>query len=150
MTFASAVPMDIILPDGSTRIPQLQRNAGGRLFKNVSQLNSFITQINSRGGLGGTLLPLAPANSRFGDTFSSVDARLSRIFKFRERFTLEPIAEVFNLFNTANILGFSNTNYSGFGNVLGSGNFGQPLTTAGGVFGSGGPRAFQLAGRISF
>jgi hypothetical protein len=72
------------------------------------------------------------------------------VFTFAERFRLEPIVEVFNLFNTTNILGRSNTNYSGFGNVLGSANFGRPVTTAGGVFGSGGPRAFQIAGRFSF
>jgi hypothetical protein len=31
---------------------------------------------------------------------------------------LEPIAEVFNLFNVTNVLGVSNVNYSGFSNVL--------------------------------
>ena len=29
-TIASGVPMDIMMPDGQTRIPTLQRNAGGR------------------------------------------------------------------------------------------------------------------------
>ena len=38
----------------------------------------------------------------------------------------------------------------GYGNVLGTPNFGQPVTTAGGVFGSGGPRAFQFAARFTF
>ena len=62
-----------------------------------------------------------------------------------------------------NILGTSNVNYSGFSNVLVrdsedpsnpgylmSSRFGQPVTTAGGVFGSGGPRAMQLAVRVTF
>lgn len=150
LTLASGVPMDILLPDGSSRIPQLQRNAGGRLFKNADQLNAFIKSINASGGVNGSLLPLAPANARFNDSFSSLDLRLSKTFTFGERFRLEPIVEVFNLFNTTNILGISNTNYSGFGNVLGTANFGQPVTTAGGVFGSGGARAFQLAGRLTF
>ncbi|GEM_PF-4689345 len=44
-TLASGVPMDILLPDASSRIPQLQRNAGGRIFKNASQLNQFIQSI---------------------------------------------------------------------------------------------------------
>ncbi|MEZ5425157.1 MAG: TonB-dependent receptor [Pyrinomonadaceae bacterium] len=149
-TLASGVPMDILLPDGSSRIPQLQRNAGGRLFKNASELNAFIGQLNANGGVNGNPLPLAPANSRFNDSFNSVDFRLSKVFTFKERFRLEPIVEVFNVFNTTNILGVSNTNYSGFGNVLGTSNFGQPVTTAGGVFGSGGPRAFQFAGRFTF
>ena len=76
---------------------------------------------------------------------------------------IEPMIEVFNLFNTTNILGVSNVNYSGFANVLvrdseqtgtpgylRSSRFGQPVTTAGGVFGSGGPRAMQLAARVTF
>ena len=149
MTLASGVPMDIILPDGSSRVPQLQRNAGGRLFKTASELNAFLTQINASRSPANQL-PLAPANARFNDNFSSLDLRLSKVFKFKERFSLEPIVEVFNVFNTTNILGVSNTNYSGFGNVLGTPNFGQPVTTAGGVFGSGGPRAFQFAGRFTF
>ena len=33
---------------------------------------------------------------------------------------------------------------------LRSSSFGRPLTTAGGVFGSGGPRAFQLGLRLQF
>jgi hypothetical protein len=77
--------------------------------------------------------------------------------------TIEPIAEVFNLFNVTNVLGVSNVNYSGFSNVLArdsndptspgflrSNSFGRPVTTAGGVFGSGGPRAFQFAARVTF
>jgi hypothetical protein len=63
---------------------------------------------------------------------------------------LEGIVEVFNLFNVTNVLGISNKNYSGFGNVLGASRFGDPITTAGGVFGSGGPRAFQLGVKFSF
>jgi hypothetical protein len=72
--------------------------------------------------------------------------------------------EIFNLFNVTNILGSSNTNYSGFTNVLvrdgddplnapsylKSSSFGRPVSTAGGVFGSGGPRAAQLAVRVVF
>jgi outer membrane receptor protein involved in Fe transport len=150
LTLASGVPMDILLPDASSRIPNLQRNAGGRLFKNAAELNAFISQVNANGGVNGQLLPLAPANARFNDDFKSLDLRVSKTFTFGERFRLEPIVEVFNLFNMTNILGISNTNYSGFGNVLGSPSFGQPITTAGGVFGSGGPRAFQLAARFSF
>ena len=149
-TAASGVPSDILLPDGQTRLPNLQRNAGGRLFKTAAELNQFIQSINNRGGVNGALLPLAPNDAKFNDNFSSLDLRASKIFKFDERFRLEPIVEIFNVFNTTNILGVSNTNYSGFGNVLGTPNFGKPLSTAGGVFGSGGPRAFQLAARLTF
>ena len=61
------------------------------------------------------------------------------------------------------ILGVSVTNYAGYSNVLvrdsdtpgtpgylTSSRFGQPVTTAGGVFGSGGPRALQIAVRVTF
>jgi hypothetical protein len=69
---------------------------------------------------------------------------------------------IYNAF-ALNILGVSNVNYSGFSNVLTrdsnnpndpgflrSSGFGAPITTAGGVFGSGGPRAFQFAVKLSF
>ena len=155
--------MDILVPDGSQRIPQLQRNAGGRLFHNGAELNDFIRQINAAGGYAGQPLPFVRDEVRFNDRFSSFDLRLSRPFRIGERVTIEPIAEVFNLFNVTNILGVSNVNYSGFNNVLvrdsndvtdarflRSSSFGAPVTTAGGVFGAGGPRAFQFAARISF
>jgi hypothetical protein len=89
--------------------------------------------------------------------------RLSKTFKLTERASLQPIGEVFNLFNVTNILGVSNTNYSGFSNALvrdsndptnagflRSSSFGQAVSTAGGVFGSGGARAFQLGARFQF
>ncbi len=48
LTLASGVPMDILLPDASSRIPVLQRNAGGRLFNTGAELNSFLTQRSRR------------------------------------------------------------------------------------------------------
>jgi hypothetical protein len=149
LTLASGVPLDILLPDAGSRLPGLQRNAGGRLFRNASELNAYIARLNANRA-GADILPLAPADARFGDAFSSLDLRASRVFRFGESITLEPIVEVFNLFNVTNVLGVSNVNYSGFGNVLGSPTFGRPVTTAGGVFGSGGPRAFQFAARFTF
>jgi hypothetical protein len=162
-TIASSVPMDIMLPDNSTRIPQLSRNAGCRVYHNGAQLNAAIAQINANGGENGTPLPLVDPNVSYCNMFNSFDLRVSKQFQFGERMSLNLIGEVFNLFNTTNILGVSNTNYSGFANVLvrnsntpgtpgylQSSSFGLPVTTAGGVFGSGGPRAFQLALRFSF
>ncbi|HEX8118810.1 MAG TPA: hypothetical protein VF521_16150, partial [Pyrinomonadaceae bacterium] len=46
-TVASSVPMDILLPDGASRIPTLQRNAGGRHFRTGAELNAFIAQVNA-------------------------------------------------------------------------------------------------------
>ena len=175
LTLASSVPMDILLPDGSSRVCELQRNAGGRQFHTGAELNAVLTQINAAGGSlcpnadpntgfkPRVLLPLVRDDLKFGDDFSSLDLRVSKVFKVGERFTIEPIAEVFNLFNVTNVLGLSNVNYSGFSNVLvpdssdpsnpassRSSSFGQPVSTAGGVFGSGGPRAFQFAARVTF
>jgi hypothetical protein len=163
LTLASGAPMDILSPDASSRIPVLQRNAGGRLFKTGAELNAFLRGLNAAGGVNGQPLPLAPDDARFNDNFSSLDLRLSKVFRLGEKARLEPIVEVFNLFNVTNVLGVSNVNYSGFSNVLTRDNnnsadpgylrssgFGNPVTTAGGVFGSGGPRAFQIAAKFSF
>ena len=64
------------------------------------------------------LVPLVRDDLKFGDNFSSLDLRVSKVFRIGERWTIEPIAEVFNLFNVTNVLGVSNVNYSGFNNVL--------------------------------
>jgi hypothetical protein len=162
-SIASGVPMDILLPDASSRIPQLGRNAGGRQFHDAAELNTFITQLNSAGGVNGTPLPLVASNARFNDSFNSFDLRVQKTFRLGERASLQALAEVFNLFNMTNILGVSNTNYSGFANALvrdsndptnagylRSSSFGQAVSTAGGVFGSGGPRAFQFGARFQF
>jgi hypothetical protein len=79
------------------------------------------------------------------------------------RARLEAMAEVFNVFDVTNILGTTNLNYSGYMNVLArdssnpadpgylrASRFGTPVSTAGGVFGSGGPRALQVGARVRF
>jgi hypothetical protein len=175
LSLASAVPMDILLPDGSSRVCELQRNAGTRQFKTGAELNAVLNQINAAGGSlcpnpdpstgfkPRVLVPLVRDDLKFGDNFFSLDLRVSKVFRLGERLSIEPLAEVFNLFNVTNVLGVSNVNYSGFSNVLvrdsndpsspgflRSSSFGQPVTTAGGVFGSGGPRAFQFAAKVTF
>ena len=84
-----------------------------------------------------------PANYSFGDNFSSQDIRVTRTFLFRERYKLNVFAEGFNIFNIANLGGIS----SSLNNPAA---FGIPTSRAGQVFGSGGPRAFQLGARFSF
>jgi hypothetical protein len=155
--------MDILMPDASHRVPTLSRNAGGRVFKTASELNAYISSLNASGGIDGVPLPLVREDARFNDSFDSLDLRLSRRFAVTSSLSLEAIVECFNVFNVTNILGVSKTNYSGFANVLArdssdpsdpgflrSSSFGSALTTAGGVFGSGGPRAFQLGVRAQF
>ena len=85
-----------------------------------------------------------PNNYAFNDSFFTQDLRLSRTFSFRgERWRLALLAEVFNLFNTANLVQFS-------GNIANTTTFGQPDARSAQVFGSGGPRAFQFGARLSF
>jgi hypothetical protein len=83
-----------------------------------------------------------PVGYAFGDNFHSLDLRLSRTFAFQERWQMSLIGEVFNLYNKANL--------SGHTGDLTSAAFGQATSRATQVFGSGGPRAFQLAMRVSF
>ena len=85
-------------------------------------------------------------------------------FKFKEGIALNLIGEAFNIFNQTNIRGTSNNNYPGRSISIGpfqpaqngqpaqtvQSNFYTAVTTAGGFFGSGGPRAFQLAARLEF
>jgi hypothetical protein len=161
-TLASGVPMDILMPSGQTRIPTIQRNAGGRLFRSAGELNAFIQQTNASGGIDGELLPLVSDGARFNDTFNSLDVRVARPFRIGG-VRIDAMAEIFNVFNVTNVLGTSTLNYSGFANALvrdsndpssagflRSSAFGTPVRTAGGVFGSGGPFALQLGARVSF
>jgi Carboxypeptidase regulatory-like domain len=107
----------------------------------VSQFNT--TYALTKDSQGRTIPRLAlPTQYAFGDNFHALDLRLSRSFVFRERWRLSLIGEVFNLYNAANLTGHSGD--------LTSAAFGQPTSRATQVFGSGGPRAFQVAMRVSF
>jgi hypothetical protein len=92
----------------------------------------------------GTSIPrlTVPALYSFGTNFHTLDLRVTRPFLIREHWRLSLIGEVFNLYN--------NVNLSGYSGDLTSAAFGQPTSRATQVFGSGGPRAFQLASRVSF
>lgn len=111
----------------------------------VAQYNqTFPTAVTGRRTTRDQVIPVInlPANFSNGDTFHSHDVRVTRIIRIRDRAQLQIIGEVFNLFNISNLGGFS-------GN-LASPNFGQATSRAGGVFGTGGPRAFQVAARFTF
>jgi hypothetical protein len=90
------------------------------------------------------VFPLITLPERFtnGDTFISTDLRLTRTIKIKERATLSLIGEGFNIFNIANLGGHSDD--------LRAANFGQATNRLNQVFGTGGPRAFQVAARVSF
>ncbi|MBO0721755.1 MAG: hypothetical protein J2P41_13080 [Blastocatellia bacterium] len=77
-----------------------------------------------------------------GDNFFSQDMLLTRLIRLREKATLSLIAEGFNIFNISNLSGYNGT--------LTDANFGQPSSRVAQVFGTGGPRAFQFAARLTF
>jgi hypothetical protein len=93
----------------------------------------------------GFLIDLPPdvdhVNSERGDSFSQLDLRLSKEFKFTDTLGLEVIGEVFNVFDSENPAGF-------VGN-RGAGNFGQPTTFAGDPL-QGEQRLAQLGLRLRF
>jgi hypothetical protein len=77
-----------------------------------------------------------------GDSFLTQDLRVTRRIALAGPLRLSLIAEVFNVFNVANL--------TGYGSVLNQLGYGQPTARAGQVFGTGGPRAFQCAARLEF
>jgi len=111
-----------------------------RLVQNYNQ------QFAGRLTFGGQTAPLVtlPANYSFNDNFFTEDLRLSRTFNLRrEHLHLMVFGEVFNLFNTANLVGY-------LGNLTDPSSFGQPAARFSQVFGSGGPRALQFGARLWF
>jgi hypothetical protein len=84
-----------------------------------------------------------PDDYAFDDNFFTQDLRLTRRFQFgRGTAAVSLFAEVFNLFNTPNLVGYT-------GNLT-SRSFGQPTARFTQVFGSGGPRAVQFGARANF
>ena len=114
----------------------------GDLTKLVSQYNQ--TYAGKPGPNPSQTFPTItlPGSYDFGRNFNSQDIRLTKFFKFKERYEFQIAGECFNLFNIANLGGYSN-------NLLDPA-FGQPTSRAGNIFGTGGPRAFQFSGRFSF
>ncbi|MGA9771027.1 MAG: hypothetical protein WBV94_18480 [Blastocatellia bacterium] len=117
----------------------------------------------------GTALPFIVLPEKFAnaDSFMTHDLRITRSISITEKVKLLLIGEGFNIFNVANLTGFSNTldayvrptatkAANGTVTITAPGrnpatfNFGQPTGRVNAIFGSGGPRAFQLAARLSF
>jgi hypothetical protein len=92
----------------------------------------------------GRIIPVItlPSSYALEHGFQALDLRLKRDFVFRDHWRLSMIGEVFNVYNAANLTGYTPD--------LTSPAFGQPSGRMTQLFGSGGPRAFQLAVRVSF
>jgi hypothetical protein len=132
---------------GSVPLPGAGYNRFG-VTLNESDLARYVNQFNQQ--YAGKTTPTGqaiptitlPAHYSFGRNSTSEDFRATKTFRLRERVKLNIFGEVFNAFNYANLGGYGD-------NLLDPG-FGQATSRAGQVFGSGGPRAFQVGGRVSF
>jgi hypothetical protein len=109
----------------------------------ITNADGSVTVIRPRTPFNQIINPIAlPTMFSNGDSFMSQDLRLMRYIALTEKVTLSLIAEAFNVFNIANLTGYSN--------VLNQPNYGQPSARVGQVFGTGGPRACQLGARLEF
>jgi hypothetical protein len=169
--------------DGITEDPLTGTNRGSfmRDVKDPAALNALITTFNtsvagtftpaakaliSSGlfttaqlqALGATIqpVPLAPANAVGIDWFANTDVRLSKVFAIRERVKIQPMVEVFNLFNIANYdapgnrLGSLLTGAAGSINGTTPSNRSNRYGLGSGSFAPGIPRAFQFGIRVDF
>jgi len=99
-----------------------------------------------------TAIAPPPAGQVNNDSFFTTDVRFSWRYKVTERVTVEPMLEVFNLFNVANYAVLSNTLDGGAGDP--NGTIASTRTArvglGSGSFSSGIPRAAQFGFRVSF
>jgi hypothetical protein len=166
-------------------LPGTNRGAFGRSVKNGRALNALIGAFNQQvssnaltpagqalisAGLftpaqlqmlgavynNGSPIDLAPANQVGLDSFINTDVRLAWAYKLRERVEIQPMVEVFNLFNVANFdtpgnrlsgtLDASPGSINGTSPGLRSNRYGL----GSGSFAPGIPRAFQFGIRVGF
>ncbi len=125
-----------------TKVNQFNRGLGkSDLRRLVNEFNDTYAGGQDKGG--NDIPPIVlPSSFEFGDSFLTQDLRLSRQFKLHDRWRMTLIGEVFNVLNIGNLSGRS-------GDVMNPG-FGRATSRVTQVFGSGGPRAFQIAARLSF
>ena len=125
-----------------TKVNQFNRGLGKKDLKGlVDAFNN--TYAGGNDPQGDFIPPITlPSKFEFGDSFLTQDLRLSREFKLHDRWRMNLIGEVFNVLNVPNLSGRS-------GDLLNPG-FGQATSRISQVFGSGGPRSFQFAARVSF
>ncbi len=166
-TTFSGLPQSIFLPDfvdlsgtgtSATYLPGTTGGSIGRNIRTVDQINALITNYNSTlaGGVDpfGTplqALALLPADTPIGgDWVHSQDLRLTKTISFNERMRLQLIGEVFNVFNFANLTNVGDFVLPVQGTAPGDITTLRPTQRTTSVFGTGGPRSFQLGLRFAF
>jgi hypothetical protein len=83
--------------------------------------------------------------------FYTTDIRISWNWKIRERLSISPTVDCFNVFNKTNTLGpLDGTLSGGAGTISGTPAYFNRVSPGSGSFSSGQPRAFQFGIRVSF
>jgi len=138
------------------------RSLGATELRNlIKQFNTTLpTSVSGKRTTRDQVIPSIYLPSKFdnGDNYFSQDIRLQRTISLTEKVKLTLIGEAFNLFNFSNLAGYGSTLDPLVANqdpnappISGqTATFGQPTRRVGQVFGSGGPRAFQFAVRLTF
>ena len=101
---------------------------------------------------GQTISPIAlPPAYSLGRFFDSQDFRLTKKFRFGERYSMSLFGEMFNVLNYYNPSGYNfNLDNKNSNPAAQTFAFGVPTQRVGQVFGSGGPRATQIGARFQF
>jgi hypothetical protein len=111
--------------------------------RRITNGDGSVTIVRPRTPFNQIISPIGlPEKFSSGDSFLTQDVRLTKTLRISERLRLSLIGEVFNLFNVANLTGFSG--------LLNQPNYGLPSARAAQVFGTGGSRAIQFAARFVF
>jgi hypothetical protein len=140
----------------TTPIPGIPVNGLTRGF-GQSDLAQAVTNWNStyagKKDARGTTMPqlVLPSGYDLGRPTNTEDIRLTKNFSYRERYKLSIFGEMFNVFNVANLQGYSfNLDSAAASGRPQTFSFGQPTQRIGQTFGSGGPRAVQVGARFTF
>jgi len=168
-TMFSGLPESIFLPDSidlsgtgtfASYLPGTTAGSIGRKFKNVGQINALIDKYNSSltagqvDPFGTPMLRLEhlPSDTPIGgDSIISQDLRLTKTINFNEKFRMQLIGEVFNLFNFANLVTVNDLVIPDEGSTPANQiTTLRPTQRSNSVFGTGGPRAFQFGARFTF
>ena len=166
-TSFSGTPQSVFLPDSAdlsgtgtfaTYLPGTGAGSIGRNIRTVSQINELIRAFNNTraGGVDPFGTPLAriaelPLDTQLGsDSVISQDFRVTKNFSFGEKYRVQLIGEVFNMFNIANLVNVNDLVLPVEGTPADQITTLRPTQRSNSVFGTGGPRAFQFGARFTF
>ena len=179
-TAFSGIPQSVFLPNNvdlsasgtfASYLPGTGPGGIGRSVRSVAELNSLIDAYNSSiAGLPNTTACSFDATLRCdlydqeifrvghlpgstqlgGDSLISQDVRVTKTINFNEKYRLQLIGEVFNLFNIANLVNVNDLVLPVEGTAPGDVTTLRPTQRSTSVFGTGGPRAFQFGAKFTF